>query len=399
MPLLDNLLSSPLVESLAKVLRTPITISTGSDFLGELYLDPLYLLPIAGVLACCLLVFAFGFKSTPSIPLHLLVDDDRRPSRKEKKKHDKKPNKQQSNGHANLVKASAKPVVAKPLPKSKSVSVAPSKAESKRDKKADTKRYSLDNDLDDVNAGDWVVVSKKDKKERKPKVDKQEQQTEAAAPYKTKKERKQQLLSGDELNSVDVESKGEKEDSKPIDESVAEEPPKQVLVKQTSVKAEEPVSAVYEEVIAEDPEPEDVLPVSKQTSKKTLKKLKNMRGRSESESNLAVPVQQPDQVDQLPTKVADKVTAEIVAQYEAPAEKQAPKPKKKNKKPIAKDVLAAPVVQDAIIVESKPAVDSKLASKPLNKAPVANKSKVEVQKQQQAVVDIPDVQNDALEGE
>lgn len=413
MPLLDSLLSSPLVESLAKLLRTPITISTESDRLGELYLDPLYLLPIAGVLAFCFLVYAFGFKSTSSIPptLHLLIDDDdRRPSRKEKKKQDKKPSKPQANGHANSAKPLPKPVV-KPLQKTKSVPVEPKAADKKKDKKADVKRSAVDNEVDDPNAGEWVTVHKKEKKERKPtnekKPDQQSSESLSAALiqtfYKTKKERKleqQQQVGGDQVQTVDVVSnQNGTETDKLLESTVQKEEeapqPKPVLVKQTSVNVAEPV---VDDFIAEDPEPEDVLPASKQQSKKSLKNQKNKRTKSESE-NPILPAPQQAQEEQLPVKVADKVTAQIVAQYEAPVEKAATKPKKK--KPVAeKAVAVAPVAPAIAIVEQQQASAKPVApSKPSKGA--AKKVAVEAaaSNKQELVADIPSAKNDVLEGE
>lgn len=380
--LLQGFLASPLVKSLTAALTSPITISTGSQSLGELYLDPLYLLPIVGVLACCFLVYAFGFKSTSSVPptLHLLVDESER-KKKDKKKVQSKPV-SQANGHATAVKASPKKAD-KPSPKPKETVKPKKEVEPKKQqpKKSEPRQASAEKETADAGSGEWVrVLSKKEKTERKLKEEKKAEGKKAASQPKKNKASKV----GGDVPAPAVIAKEEEKENKPVtlEEALSK------FGQKKPVLDNEPEP----EVFAEDPEV--TYEASKQPSKKALKESKILKARriSESEKHQAPlsPVQQ-EVVDTPPVKNADKITAEVVSSYDA-AEKAPEKSKaKKKKKPAAKTEVSEPQQ-----VESKPEpkkVESKPEPKkvepvkkpnkpspPAPKAPITNGEVVEAKK-------------------
>lgn len=286
-------------------------------------LDPMYLLPVAAVLAGCLLVYALGFKNAPvPPPLHALDDDiDKKQPRKQKKPQ---PPLKKSNGHANGVAvapkkspAAAKKEPVKPLVKSTS--------EPPRQIKKVVEKKPRDDDFEDIDAGEWVQVSHKKERKQKETV---EQKDTQSTPNTSKKAKKAKSTPNVAASAGDSISAVTSKDVKPEAAAPPSPPPKQPSP----------------ELPAEDPEDYTVAP-TKHLSKKTLKSVQQhgkQRRISESDKQHQLPPLSPAADEpSSPTKPADKITAEIVASYDAADDKPAAKSKSKKK-----TKKATPVVDD-----------------------------------------------------
>ncbi|KAI1288440.1 hypothetical protein HDE_09316 [Halotydeus destructor] len=339
----EKFLTSPLVQSFSRILN-PITISTGKDKFGDIVLDPLYVLPIAAVVALCLLVYTFGFKSTPSIPptLHLLVGDGRTKKGKKKDNPVKKVQ-PKANGHVAPVKSS------QPQPKvePKTTKVPKDKQPKKADKKvqpAKVIKKPVEEPQEDVDSGDWVTVERKPKKDKKKKDDPTPAVVSPVVPKKDKKGKATKKEAP--VSSLPVAT--ENFDTEPIviDNEVVPAPIEVPIVASNELPAEDP------EQYAENP--------SKQLSKKAIKSAEQLKQRRISESDRQVApivVEQSIVPEELAVsaKPADKITAEIIASYDGDTVQSDPKSKskKKKKKP-------APITEPLpVAVEAKAAESSK----------------------------------------
>jgi len=149
----------------------------------ELY-NPLYLLPIVGVVFCALLVYAFGFKSVSNPPNFQLFIDKKKEivnntkkkkviKREEKRDELIKVNNNSKTQNGTIVsdtkisdkKNVIKKVEVKALVTDKvSVSVKKNRKSAKNDESVETR------DVEDKDSGEWVqLISKKERKNRKQK--------------------------------------------------------------------------------------------------------------------------------------------------------------------------------------------------------------------------------------
>ncbi|XP_054154473.1 uncharacterized protein LOC128953009 [Oppia nitens] len=310
-----------------------MSLPSDLSLVAELY-NPLYLLPIVGVLFTAFLVFAFGFKSStqPSDEVFNALNDRHNKNHKfqEQTIKKKKPNiqkttntKNEPNGHINdgLNKSNDKKTQ-----KSKSVSdqTITSKSTqkqinnvSKSNVKKVIKNKSVDKeDIEDKNAGEWVeLVSKKERKQRKQKEEqlltdtqetikksKKTNKSPEKSPIKENKKNKDNKIN----KKVDLNSNVEL-DSKVKEKNVINEEKKTI---EEIINTE---NEVNDEVIASEV-PDSYEMAKEQRGCKKWQKRNQKRSESDSitKTELSIASETKTNLD-----VSDKLTAAIVANYES----------------------------------------------------------------------------------
>lgn len=348
-------------------------------------LNPLYFLPAVAVIVCCL-VYAFGFKSSsntlPPSSLALLRDE---PKNKQKIKANgvtttnKNKTHGVSNGSVAKPKAVVKPVKRQEVKSPKATSAIP----------APVKNLADNDEVEDLNSGDWVtVVSDKAKKEKK----KQQKQTEERSPSSegTKKEKKDQKDKKDKKNQD--KNKQEKVDKKETirtrsvakqEKTEVEEPVKKpTVISLDSLKPED-----FENWSIEEPVEGKVQVSKKSLNKNSNKEQNKVQGKlMERKMSRDEQKSKNDSVaEDLPVIKEDKITKDILTQYDAPVAKKEPAKKKTDAKKKSADEgnkqQQPPVVSEA----TKKTNAKKEPKKEVKKDTSSGDNKKEQKKKQETV--------------
>jgi len=260
----------------------------------DVNLNPLYILPVVAVIVSCLLVYAFGFKSSPNtLPpssLALLRDSKPKPKNKTTK----------PNGNAKKPQA-----VVKPLKQEVRTEVVVMDAVKKP-------KAVIEEEVDDLDSGDWVtVVSDKTKKNLK-----KEQRTEVPEPTSEPKKKAKEVQKKSQVISKNA--------NLAILDAVPDGPPITIRLEdwKAQLEVEDPIVSGKESRVGKK------AVTANNKNKKVQEKLMERQLSREEKALETVS-------DNVPVGKQDKITKDILAQYDAPPAKKETKkeaPKKKEKK-------------------------------------------------------------------
>lgn len=332
---------------MAAVTETVMSLLKGQGaVLSDFNINPLYILPVVLVIVLCLLVYAFGFKSTsnalPASSLALLRDSPKVTKGQKNKPTATVPKNKTSNGlsNGNAVKPKAVVKPLKPEVKAKPIVEVPVVKPKQKKLKAEEVEPILESEIDDLEGGEWVtVVTKKDQKKKKPVEGQETEAPMKESPKKDSKKSKNKSAKKEEVKKaapvkVDtVTANASPVQAEIVPVAVAPITPKQIISQEPS----EPVE--LEDWTVEDPIEEKI---SKIPNKKSLKnKEKSLKSK---EKILEKQLSREEELREVKQSVSvseetlvvkeDKITKDILAQYDAPAvvKKEAPKKKKEAKK-------------------------------------------------------------------
>ena len=304
-------------------------LALSSSSLADLHLNPLYVLPVTAVLILCLLVYAFGFKSTSPVPPSLnsliLKDAKKNSSKKGNRSNEKNGSRaagKSQNGPVTVASAGAA-VRAKPKAVVHPVRQEP-RVKRQKELPAPAHKSVADEDED---TGDWVpVLSDKTKK----KALKQKQDAGKVVPAA--------------VETVAAEHPGGdgKNEEHEAAETVVAEPVRERLQVE-NWEVDDPI------------EEKEYKAAENRAKKKTGRRGKDPRPEFSPQTSLTA-ASPPDA--EVAKVVKDKITSEILATYDSvpDTEKTAAAAKKKKEK---RKTKAEPVSQNSLQPEKLPVAGNK----------------------------------------
>lgn len=326
----------------------------------------LYIFPVVAVIGLCLLVYAFGFKSTsntlPASSLALLREGPTKTKQNKSKISATVSKTKSSNGVANGSAAKPKAVV-KPLKqevKVKSVAEVPVLVKNPKKASKAVAVVTPIEEVDDLDGEGWITVEKP-KKDLKKKKQSEITETEVKPVKESSKKDKKSKKEG----------KPEKKDE--VKQTVEADPvvePQTAKVAPIVVPLEALKPVEFEDWTVEDPAEENFSKIpSKKSIKNKEKSVKNKEKLLEKQLSREEEQLRTEEPKEVQVK-QDKITKDIITQYDAPPVVKKEVAKKDKKKPDKK--AANDVTKDA----PKDAAKKDVAKKDVAKKDVGKKDVV-----------------------